>query len=365
MNHLRALPARRLQNVFSHLACCATSAAGPVSCSAIQVEAFGGPDVMQLKTKELPGLTAGQVLVDVRASGVNPSDTYVRLGPAGPYSSKPSLLPKELPYTPGKDGAGFVEAVGPGFQGLKVGDRVYTTHAITGTYASKAICSADTVFPLPDRISFSQGASVGVPCTTALYALYLKAQVKPGSKVFIHGASGAVGLAAVQIAKASLNCSLVVGTAGTVEGEQAVADAGADEVLNHRAEGYLEEVRRIAPEGYDVILEMAGQANLPGDLTLAAPRTGRVCIIGSKSEAVAVNPRFFMNNEATVMGISLPLATREEKIELHRMLWAMMTQGSLSPVVSLELPLREAPAAHVEVMTPSRGGAVGNIVLIP
>ena len=198
-----------------------------------------------------------QVLVKVEAAGVNPSDTYQRLGPDGPWSATPHLLPK-LPYTPGKDGAGTVEALGPGVTEFGVGDRVYTNGSVTGTFAEYAVCGVGQCFRLPDKVSFAQGAGVGVPCATAYRAIWQRGGLRPTESLFVHGASGAVGLAAVQMAVAA-GC-FVCGTAGSPAGEAAVAAAGAQCVVNHKSEGYLAEAKAVLPEGsagYDVLLENA------------------------------------------------------------------------------------------------------------
>lgn len=329
------------------------------SVTAIVADDFGPPEVMQLQEKNLPDLQPGQVRVQIGAAGVNPSDTYMRLGPHGPWSVTPHLLPKP-PFTPGKDGAGVVEEVGESVSNVSVGQRVYLTGCVTGTYAAKAICKASTLHPLPDKISFAQGACVGVPCATAYHALKYRARAQPGQKVFIHGASGAVGLAAVQLAK-SMGCS-VVGTAGSPAGVEEVKKAGADAVLNHREDGYLDSAQEHAPEGYDIVLEMAAHANLPADLTLAGKRSC-VCIIGSKAEPVGINPRATMNKEVDVRGVFLGTQTAEEREETHQALYEAMESGALTPVVGMELDLSDAPKAHAEVMNPSAGGAVGNIVL--
>jgi NADPH2:quinone reductase len=164
------------------------------------------------------------------------SDTYQRLGPAGPWGATPHLLPKP-PFTPGNDGAGVVTALGPGVDpaAIAVGDRVYTLKSTTGTYSEHALCNATDVYPLPDNISFEQGACIGVPCSTAFRALKHRCPVKAGDRVFVHGASGAVGLAAVQLARA-WGC-FVVGTAGSEPGLAAVRAAGAHVAVNHREEG--------------------------------------------------------------------------------------------------------------------------------
>eukprot|EP00931_Biecheleriopsis_adriatica_P095238 TRINITY_DN68878_c0_g1_i1.p1 TRINITY_DN68878_c0_g1~~TRINITY_DN68878_c0_g1_i1.p1 ORF type:complete len:366 (+),score=54.03 TRINITY_DN68878_c0_g1_i1:45-1142(+) len=329
--------------------------------SAIIVESFGGPEVLKLGSKALPPLGPGQVRVDVRAAGVNPSDTYVRLGPHGPWAATPHLLPTP-PFTPGKDGAGVVTEVGSGVSSIAAGQRVYLTGAVTGTYASEAVCDAGSVHALPDNASFEQGACVGVPCATAYHALKFRARTSAGQRVFIHGASGAVGLAAVQLAK-GMGC-FVVGTAGTAAGLDAVAKAGADAALNHREEGYVAKCQELAPDGYNVILEMAAHANLPTDLKLAGKRSC-VCIIGSKAETVAVNPRDTMPKEIDVRGVFLSSQTPDERREMHSELFEAMSRGTLLPVIGMRLPLGEAAKAHVEVMAPSSGGAVGNIVLLP
>lgn len=335
---------RRISAISGHLARMA-------STRAIVVQEFGGPDVLKVADKVLPPLQEGQVLVGIKAAGVNPSDTYVRLGPHGPYAGRPELLPS-LPYTPGKDGAGVVEAVAPGTGSVKVGDRVYTTNSITGTYGTSAVCTTQTIWPLPDNVSFAQGACIGVPCATALYALHVRAGLRSGERVFIHGASGAVGLAAVQLAKI-LGASLVVGSAGTADGEAAVLKAGADVAVNHRQAGYVDVAKEASPGGFDVVLEMAAHANLPTDLSLVV-RRGRVVIIGSRSEAVPVNPRHFMAGEVDVRGVFLPGATRAELEEMHQVLFSALASGKLVPVVSKEFALEDAASAHKEVMEPSK-----------
>mmetsp|Transcript_70898 Transcript_70898/g.148309 ORF Transcript_70898/g.148309 Transcript_70898/m.148309 type:complete len:369 (-) Transcript_70898:442-1548(-) len=331
---------------------------------AIMVSEFGSPEVLQMSSRELPELSKGQVLVAIKASGLNPSDTYTRLGPAGPYGGMPHLLP-QLPYTPGKDGAGVIEEVGPEVTDFKVGDRVYTTMSVTGTCAAKAICDVSTIHPLPEAMSFAQGACIGVPAVTAYYALQFRGQVQPSEKVFVHGASGAVGLAAVQMAKKMVGPEgLVVGSAGTKEGEEAVKAAGADAVVNHRSEGCVDELKKVVPAGFDLILEMFAHVNLSKDLVLCN-RRGRVCIIGSRSADINVNPRHFMACEADVRGVFLPKSSAEERAETHKALRAFMEEGVLKPVVSQEIPIQEAAKAHKEVMEPSAGGASGNIVIIP
>jgi len=161
---------------------------------AIQVHRFGGPEVLEVHEIPTPKAAPGQVLVHVRAIGVNPYDTYMR---NGTYAVKPPL-----PYTPGSDAAGVVDAVGEGVKKAKAGDRVYTARTISGAYAEYALAEESQVYPLPEKISFAQGAGLWVPYGTAFTALYHHANARAGETLLVHGASGGVGIAAVQFARA-------------------------------------------------------------------------------------------------------------------------------------------------------------------
>src|SRR5512139_1971426 len=161
---------------------------------AIKVHEFGQPEVMQLEEGSVPRPGRGQVLIAVKAAGVNPVDTYIR---SGQYAVRP-----QLPYTPGLDGAGLIESVGEGVTGWAVGDRVYTAGTLSGSYAEFLLCDQAQVHCLPDGVSYQQGAAVGVPYGVAYRALFNRALAKPGETVLIHGATGGVGIAAVQMARA-------------------------------------------------------------------------------------------------------------------------------------------------------------------
>jgi len=318
---------------------------------AIRVHEFGGPEVMKLE--EVPDLTAGpgQVVVSVKAVGVNPVDTYIR---AGAYAVKPAL-----PYTPGMDAAGTVEAVGDGVESVQVGERVYIAGAPRGAYAAQALCEAAQVHPLPARVSFAQGAGVNVPYATAYRALYERAHGHPGETVLVHGASGGVGIAAVQMARAG--GFTVIGTAGTEKGRKLVLEQGAHHVVDHSQSGYTEEIMTLTKgRGVDVILEMLANVNLAKDLTLLALR-GRVVVIGNRG-SIEINPRATMQRDLSILGFTLMNATKEELASIHAALVAGLEGGILNPVVGREMPLAEAPLAHRAVMEP---GAYGKIVLVP
>jgi len=318
---------------------------------AIQVHQFGGPEVLVLEELSTPKPGPGEVLVHVRAAGVNPYDTYMR---AGTYAVKPPL-----PYTPGSDAAGTVEAVGSSVAKVKPGDRVYTAKTITGAYAEYALALESQVYLLPEKISFAQGAGLWVPYGTAYTALHHHAHARAGEALLIHGASGGVGTAAVQFAHAQ--GLTVIGTAGTQRGLELVKKQGAHHVFDHTKAGYAEEIQKLTGgKGVDVILEMLANVNLATDLKLLALH-GRVIVIGNRGE-ITINPRELMARRAMVRGFTLWAATEAESVEIHAAIAAGLENGTLRPIVGKELPLKEAPKAHQEVMVP---GAFGKIVLIP
>ena len=318
---------------------------------AILVRQFGGPEVLKLEEVPSPKPAVGQVLVRIYAAGVNPYDTYMR---AGTYAVKPPL-----PYTPGSDGGGIIEAVGDGVKKVKPGDRVYTAKTMTGAYAEYALALEEQVHPLPAKVSFSQGAGVWVPYGTAYHALFHSAQARASETVLVHGASGGVGSAAVQMARAM--GLTVFGTAGTSKGLELVKREGAHQVFDHSNGSYTEEIMKATgARGVDIILEMLCNVNLAADLKLLAIN-GRVIIIGNRGE-ITINPRELMMRRASARGFTLWAITPEEEADIHAGLIAGLENGTLRPVVGKELPLAEAARAHREIMEP---GASGKIVLVP
>ena len=317
---------------------------------AIVVREFGGPEVLKLEEIPTPRPAAGQVLVRIHAAGVNPYDTYMR---TGTYAIKPPL-----PYTPGSDGAGVIEAIGEGVHKVKPGARVYVAKTVTGAYAEYALALESQVHPLPARIKYAQGAGVWVPYGTAYHALFQATRARAGEILLVHGASGGVGLAGVQIARAL--GLMVLGTAGTEKGLELVKREGAHHVFNHTQSGYVEEILKATKGiGVDLILEMLANVNLGQDLKLLAPQ-GRVVVIGSRGD-VSISPRDLMTRRASIHAFTLWGITEAEEKEIHAGLMAGLENGTLRPIVGKELPLAEAGRAHKEVMEP---GAFGKIVLL-
>ena len=317
---------------------------------AIRIHAFGEPEVLKLEEVPEPQVGPGQVLVKVHAVGVNPYEGYMR---AGAYAAPP------LPFTPGHDAAGVVAAVGAGVKAVAPGDRVYTSQTLTGAYAEKTLCLESQVHPLPERLSFAQGAGVSVPYAAAYRALFQRARAMAGEVLLVHGASGGVGTAAVQLARAA--GLTVIGTAGTDAGRRLAAEQGAHYVLDHHQDGYLQEAMQITENrGVDVVVELLANVNLGRDLEILATG-GRIAVIGSRG-TVTVDPRFTMMKEATIVGMTVWGATDKEVRAIYAALGAGLANGTLTPVVGREMPLAEAAQAHHDIMEKK---AYGKIVLIP
>ncbi len=348
---------------------------------AIIVREYGAADVMKLEEISTPVPNENQVLVKIEAAGVNPVDTYIR---AGFYPVKPNL-----PYTPGKDGAGIVESVGAKVTKFKKGDRVLTADAGSGTYAEFAVIDEKQLINLPENISFEQGAGVFVPYATSYRALFQKAKAKRGETVLIHGASGGVGTAAIQWAK---NAGLtVIGTASSDEGQKLVKEQGADFVFNHSSEpsavagglslaselsanisddnlqpsatadgsdkSYLQQILD-ATGGVDVILEMLANVNLVNDFDVLK-MFGRIVIIGNRG-SLDFNPRLTMGKDVSIFGMALFNAPDAEMSEIHQAIFDGLSKGFLNPIVGKTFELKDAVKAHRAVIEDK---AFGKIVL--
>jgi len=319
---------------------------------AILIRQFGGPEVLKLEEIPTPKPASGQVLVKIHAAGVNPADTYAR---TGNYAVIPPL-----PYTPGTDGAGVIESIGDGVKKVKPGDRVYVAKSLSGTYAEYALVLESQVFLLSDRISFPQGAGVFIPYATAYHAIHHQAKAHGGETVLVHGASGGVGIASVQMARA-LGLT-VFATAGTAKGRELAQREGAHQVFDHSNAAYKDEIMKAtAGRGADIILEMLANVNLGADLKLLAQK-GRVVVIGSRGD-VTITPRDIMTRRASILAFSLWAITEADATDVHAGINAGLENGTLRPVVGSEIPLKNAAQAHIDVMKSS--GAFGKIVLIP
>ena len=317
---------------------------------AIRVHAFGGPEVLKIEEIAQPTAGDGQLLLRVKAVGVNPVETYIRQGKYGP---------QKFPFTPGNDSAGIIEAVGAKENHFRVGDRVYTDRTLSGSYAEFALCDVNYVHPLPQRINFQQGAGAGIAGGTAYRALFQRGRGLPGESVLIHGATGGVGTSAVQLARAAgMN---VIATSSTESGRKYALQQGAHHAVDHDITHRPDEVKSLTDgKGFDLILETAAAQNLASDLTSLA-KGGRVVVIGSHGK-IEIEPRDTMAKESDILGLMLFGATPAEHRAMYSALTAAMEAGTFRPIVGLELPLAEAAKAHDLVL---KGEQFGKIVLIP
>ena len=310
----------------------------------IQAQYHG--DQLQLNQCEDLLVSAQDILISVKAAGVNPVDTYIVAGANG-YTAT-------FPHTPGKDAAGVIIALGEKVSGFKVGQRVYCSGSRTGTCAELVLANPSQVFPLPDTLSFEQGACLGTPYATAWRALFIRANCQASETVFIHGASGGVGLAAVQLAKAA-GCK-VFASASSAQGRELLKQQGADLVVNHHDPEHYKQLQEAG--AIDVILEMLANQNLGDDLPLLNVG-GRVVVIGSRG-SVEINPRDLMSKDACVMGMSLAHASPSQLTKIHAALFAGAQAGFVKPVVAKRFVLADTTAAHAAVM---ETGATGNIII--
>lgn len=320
---------------------------------AIRVHEFGNPPTLSYDEVPDPTPTAGEIVVDVEAIGVNPADTYVA---GGAYAIVP-----ELPYTPGMEASGTILKVGEGVTRWSEGDRVFiaTTVAgkLQGAYAEQVVCNADDVYELPSALTFAQGAALNIAYVTAFRALIDVAQVRPGESVLVHGATGGVGIAAVQIALAhKLD---VWATGGSEKGRQLLEQQGvpAAQVLDHHAPDHL---ARLPEQGVNVIIEMLANVNLPVDLGMLAP-FGRVVVVGNRGESI-INARDLMARQASIVGLTY---WSGGDAAVRRALAAIVQgidAGDIRPVVQEEIPLRDAGRAWSTVMA---GESRGKVVLVP
>lgn len=322
---------------------------------AIQFHSFGGPEVLQFDEIAAPTPGPDDVVIAVRAAGVNPADTYMR---SGTYRIQPPL-----PCIPGGDVAGDILAVGENVNDFSVGDRVFAGVALgldfEGCYAEQVKRPATHVRHIPGKLSYSEATTLGVSYPTAHYSLFARGGAKAGETVFIHGASGSVGTSAIQLAKrAGLT---VIGSAGSEEGCELVRDEGADLAVDHSQPDYLDAVtENCNGKGPDLILEMLANVNLAADMEIAA-QNARIVVIGNRGE-IEINPRMTMMKELDIRGIMLWNASEAQLREIMKDLLAAAEEGAIKPRVGPELPLADAAKAHEMVL---KTGNAGKIVLVP
>ncbi|MCZ2722697.1 NADPH:quinone reductase [Marinomonas sp. 15G1-11] len=314
---------------------------------AVQIQQYGPASELALAEVAAPSINSEQILVAVKAAGVNPVDTYRRSG-TNNYTAT-------FPHTPGLDGAGEIVEIGQDVTGFTVGQRVYFSRNLTGSAAEFAVCIPTHTFPLADALSYEEGACLGIPYTTAHRALLGRANAKTGEKVLVHGATGAVGIAVVQLAKAM--GMEVIASAGTAEGKALLEQQGVNTILDHKADEHLASYQSVE-QGFDVIIEMLANHNLDQDLKALA-FGGRVAVVGNRG-TVEINPRDLMARDAAVMGVALANIKPSELSLIAKSLYPLLNCGLLKPVIRKVYPLASVAEAHEDVL---KAGAQGNLVI--
>ncbi len=306
---------------------------------AIQVSEFGGPNVLDVVEIERPSPGEGEVLVEVKAAGVNFADTMRR--------RNEYLEETLLPFVPGAEIAGVVAEVGAGVEDVSEGDRVVTLLE-TGGYAQYVVAPAQYLIPIPDEANFDEAAAIPLQGLTAYHVLKTSGMLEEGESVLVHAAAGGVGYLAVQMAK-RMGASPVIATASTQEKLDLAKELGADVLIDYTEENWPEQVREATGgEGADVILEMVGGDFIQKNLECLAD-FGRMVVYGAASgERGTLVPMDLMHHNQSVAGFYLP------QIMAHPDLFAPSLQevlgwissGEVSLTIGARYPLEQASDAH-------------------
>lgn len=301
----------------------------------------GPPDQLQVGDLPTPEAGAGQVLVKIHVSAINPIDTYIRAG------SIP--FPIEFPYIPGCDFAGTIEAVGEGVTRFKTGDRVWGSNQSLfgrqGTLAEFAAIDAGWVYPIPVKMSFEQAAAGALTGITAHLGLRLHGQLQPGEMVFVNGGTGGVGSMVVQFAKAM--GARVITTAGTDEKRQLAKDLGADLVLDYKTADIDQKIQEYASEsgGIDLWWETQRQPNLPRVIPMMKKR-GRIILMAGRD----AQPQFplgpFYVNDLKLIGFAMFNASPAEQQECAAEMNNWFHGGKWHPLIGQTFTLDHAAEAH-------------------
>jgi NADPH2:quinone reductase len=317
---------------------------------AVVVEEYGPAESMRILESELPVPDDNQVLVKIHYAGVNPVATYHRSGSNG-YTPA-------TPFTPGLDGSGEVVALGKRVSRFAINDRVYFAPLrIIGSYSEYWLAREDEILPLPESLSFEEGAGLYVPYFTAYTAVISRGKAETGETILIHGASGAVGQACIQIAKAK--DMKVIATAGSEKGLKLLQDLGADIVVNHRDEGHMSRAVALNDnEEIPLIIEFLADRNLQEDMEICR-RNGRIIIVGNRGETT-INARLTMKKNLDIRGLSLFNATRDELNHIHEAVTKGADEGWLKPRCHRIFDLEDIAEAHDLVTT---GPSLGRILI--
>lgn len=324
---------------------------------AMVVRRYGPPEVFEYSEVPDPQPAAGQVLVRVRAVGVNFADLLQRMG-IYPGTPKP-------PFIPGFEVAGIAEQVSSSTQppapDLAPGARVVAL-AMFSAYAERVAVPAHLVFRLPDDVPFAEAAAIPVNYLTAYHSMFQMGNLQPGDRILIHGAAGGVGIAVVQLARAQQ--LEIFGTAGPSK-QDFLRQIGVDHPIDYTREDFQQAVRRIAPDGIEMVMDPIGGKSFAKSCDCLGP-TGRLVVYGFSAaagpegkrslwrglKALAQTPRFhplaLMRRNISVIGVNLGRMKGREAL-LRRQLeeiFRMYAAGQVKPVIGKTFPLEQAAEAH-------------------
>ncbi|GAB3043559.1 quinone oxidoreductase family protein [Virgibacillus ainsalahensis] len=322
---------------------------------AIQFKEYGGPDVLKYTDMETPSVEANDVLIEVKAVGVNYADTARR---QGEY-----VVPTELPFIPGSEVAGVVAEVGEAVHHIKKGMHVVALIE-SGGYAEYAVVAAKTLIPIPEDVSFEKAVALPLQGQSAYHILKTMGRLEKGETVLIHAASGGVGLLAVQLAKI-FGAGKVIATASTAEKLSLAEKMGADHLINYSEDGWENKIYDLTDgQGVDVALEMVGGSVFYKTMKCLAD-FGRLVIYGVASgEQAKLYPSSLMRRNQTVVGFFLPQIMKKPKLFTSSLqeLLTYVEQGRLELTIGNTYPLAEAN--HVHELFQERK-TKGKIILIP
>jgi NADPH2:quinone reductase len=323
---------------------------------AIIITQPGGPEVLQLQDRPQPVPEPGEVLIKVAAAGVNRPDVYQRKGNYPPP-------PGASPDIPGLEVAGTIVGTGKDCQRWVAGDKVCALLSGAG-YAEYCVVPEGQCLPVPPNLSFPDAASLPETFFTVWSNLFERGKLKTGESLLVHGGSSGIGVAAIQLAKASSVTVYV--TAGTEEKCAFCEKLGADKAIDYNQKKFKEEIKRLTNErGVDVILDMVGGDYTADNLEILAEEGRLVFINFMKGEEATIKLGPLMRKRLTITGSTLRPRDSFFKgavaRELERTVWPWLVSGKVKPIIFKTFPLEQATAAH-ELM--ERGEHLGKIVLL-
>jgi NADPH:quinone reductase len=317
---------------------------------AIQISQYGGPEVLKIQDVQIGKPGNGQALIRIEVAGINFIDIYQRRG----------TYPVKLPYIPGLEGAGIVEAVGEGVKNVKPGDRVAYVHE-PGSYAEQCLVHAEHLISLPSDLSFEQGAAFPLQGMTAHYLLHEFRKIKNNDIVLIHAAAGGMGLLLVQWAK-HLGAR-VFGTVSTEEKATIAKEAGAEDVILYTKQNFATEIKRLTNgHGADLIIDGVAKTTFPGNLEAAALR-GNIVIFGAASgPADPISPNVLMGHSLSISGGSLfnYILNRDELLMRSKAVIEGVQKGWLKLRIDHAFPLDKAAEAQKKL---EERKSVGKVLL--